>query len=55
VAREPVVLLGHVGQRALAGQRQRRDAGRLVALQVERFAGRGRRVVVGKVGHGAAG
>ena len=35
VALEPVVLLRHVGQRALAGQVQRRDAGRLVALDVE--------------------
>ena len=35
VALVPVVLLGHVGQRALAGQVQRRDAGRLVALDVE--------------------
>ena len=35
VAAEPVVLLRHVGQRALAGQVQRRDAGRLVALDVE--------------------
>ena len=32
VAAEPVVLLGHVGQRALAGQRQRRHARRLIAL-----------------------
>ena len=53
VAGEPVVLLGHVGQRALAGQRQRRDAGRLVALQV-RLVLLLRRVV-GEVGHGAAG
>ena len=35
VALEPVVLLGHVGQRALAVERERRDAGRLVALDVE--------------------
>ena len=35
VAPEPIVLLGHVGQGALPGQRQRRDTGRLVALEVE--------------------
>ena len=35
VALEPVVLLRHVGERALAGQLQGRDAGRLVALEVE--------------------
>ena len=35
VAPVPVVLLRHVGERALAGQVQRRDAGRLVALDVE--------------------
>jgi hypothetical protein len=35
VALEPVVLLGDVRERALAGQVQRRDAGRLVALDVE--------------------
>ena len=35
VAPVPVVLLRHVGQRALAGEMQRRDAGRLVALDVE--------------------
>ncbi len=34
VAPEPVVLLGHVGQRALAGQRQRGHAVGLVALHV---------------------
>ena len=37
VALVPVVLLRHVGQRALAGERQRRDARRLVALEVERW------------------
>src|SRR5205823_5483417 len=31
----PVVLLGDVGQRALAGQVQRRHAGRLIALDVQ--------------------
>ena len=35
VAAEPVVLLGHVGQRALPRQRQRRHAGGLVALLVK--------------------
>ena len=35
VALVPVVLLGDVGERALAGQVQGRDAGRLVALDVE--------------------
>jgi hypothetical protein len=35
VALEPVVLLGDVGQRPLAGQRERRDALGLVALHVE--------------------
>jgi hypothetical protein len=34
VAPEPVVLLGHVGERALAGQLERRHAGRLVALHI---------------------
>jgi hypothetical protein len=34
VAPVPVVLLGQVGQRALAGQRQRRHARRLVQLEV---------------------
>jgi hypothetical protein len=32
---EPVVLLGNVGQRALAGELQRRHAGRLIALDVD--------------------
>ena len=35
VALVPVVLLWHVGQRALAGEGQRRDAVGLVALEVE--------------------
>ena len=34
VAAKPVVLLGHVRERALPGQRQRRHAGRLVVLLV---------------------
>ena len=36
VAAEPVVLLRHVGQRALAGQLERRHARGLVALETER-------------------
>ncbi len=39
VAAKPVVLLGHVRQRALAGQRERRDAVRLVALLERRLRG----------------
>ena len=35
VAAVPVVLFGDVGERALAGQVQGRDAGRLVALDIE--------------------
>ena len=39
VSAKPVVLLGNVRKRALTGQRQRRDAVRLVALTVERGGG----------------
>ena len=39
VAAIPVVLLGDVGQGALARERQRRDAGGLVSLQVDAFHG----------------
>ena len=41
VAPEPVVLLGHVGQRPLAGQRQRRHPGGLVELDVFALHGDG--------------
>ena len=41
VAPEPVVLGGHVGQRALAGERQRRHALGLVLLQMGLFHGAG--------------
>jgi hypothetical protein len=41
VAAEPVVLLGDVRERALAVERERRDSGRLVALDVE-LRGHGR-------------
>ena len=40
MAAEPVVLLGHVGQRALPGQRQRRHALGLVALLVDAVVSR---------------
>ncbi len=43
VAAKPVVLGGHVGERALAGELQRRDAVRLIALGVARH-GHGARV-----------
>ena len=40
MALKPVVLLGHVGERALARQRQRRNARGLVLLQVGLVHGR---------------
>ena len=41
VAAKPVVLLGHVGERALAGERERRHALGLVLLQMGLFHGAG--------------
>jgi hypothetical protein len=41
VPAEPVVLLGHVGQRALPREGERRHPGRLVALEVEPLGVRG--------------
>ncbi len=41
VAAKPVVLLRHIGQRALTGERQRRHAVGLILLQVDLFHGAG--------------
>ena len=49
VAPEPVVLLRHVGQRALAGERERRHAVRLVALDVELASSRRATIAPGRV------